>query len=69
MEKASQELHYTVGAAATAIKVILDQCDAMVDSWEARVEQMNAPNTSRELTSPVLKSDNPAVVFDEVGGL
>jgi len=69
MDKANRSLNYTVDAAQTAIKVVLDQIDAMVDEWHARVDQMNAPHPSEELTKPMLMSDNPAAVFDELGGL
>ncbi len=69
LTKANRSLNYTVDAATTAIKVVLDQVDAMVDEWHARVDSMNAPHPSKELTKPMLMSDNPAAVFDELGGL
>ena len=69
MEKANRSLNYTVDAACTAIGVVLDQIDAMVDEWHARVESMNAPHPSKDLTNPILMSDNPAEVFDELGGM
>jgi hypothetical protein len=69
LQKSNRSLNYTVDAATTAIRVVLDQVDAMVDEWEARIDSMNAPHPSKELTKPMLLSDNPAAVFEELGGL
>jgi len=69
MEKSNRQLNYTVDAAISSMKGVVHQLDAMVDEWHAARDTMNAPNTSRELTEPMLLSDNPSAVFDELGGL
>jgi hypothetical protein len=60
MEKANRMLNYTVDASIAAIKTTIEQVDAMVDDWQAALETQNAPNTSRELTAPMVMTDSPA---------
>ena len=60
MEKANKMLNYTVDASIAAIKTTIEQVDAMVDDWQAALETQNAPNTSRELTAPMVMTDGPA---------
>lgn len=60
MEKANRMLNYTVDAAIAAIKTSIEQVDTMVDEWHAALDEMNSPNTSRELTAPMVMTDSPA---------
>jgi hypothetical protein len=65
MEKANRMLNYTVDAAIAAVKTSLQQIDTLVDISECGAARfdLNAPTTSRELTEPMVMTDNPA---DEV---
>lgn len=63
INKANKALNYSVDAASTAIKIILDQVDTMTDDWVAKSDALNAPTSPKELTKPMLHADNPAA-FD-----
>jgi len=57
MEKANRMLNYTVDSAISGVKHAIHNLDTMVDSWEAANYAQNAPNTSRELTAPMVMTD------------
>ncbi len=57
MEKANRMLNYTVDSTVSGVKHAIHNLDTMVDSWEAANYAQNAPNTSRELTAPMVMTD------------
>jgi hypothetical protein len=58
MDKANRMLNYTVDAAMAAIKASISQLDAVVDEWDATKADINAPNTKRDITKPMVMTDS-----------
>jgi hypothetical protein len=66
LDKANRMLNYTVDAAMSAIKSAIGQLDVMVDEWDASKAEIDAPNTKREMTKPMVMTDQvgPVATLD-----
>jgi|GEM_PF-2748357 len=62
LDKSNRMLNYTVDAAMSAIKASISQLDVLVDEWDATKADIDAPNTKRKMTKPMVMTDSvPAV--------
>lgn len=62
LDKSNRMLNYTVDAAMSAIKASISQLDVLVDEWDATKADITAPNTKRDMTKPMVMTDQVPTV-------